>query len=320
MRRRKHDRSQAIHARLEAQLRSNLDDPRAVRAYAESLHARGDPLGELMLLSLRAEEFARQQRAAGRDELLWGAPSCAASERAEQMISEQWHAWFGDLSAKDVNLRWQHGLVRRASLSCYANVDSLNRLLLAPPMQFVEAVNAGELIGRREWLAVPTGLKELVIPATLALDVPGELARLGSGLILTGSLRELQTWRDRLRSCFPGVKLQPRLPVPAIDADFVGPRANPEPRWAGRGPTECARTMEDRRPFRFCGACASEDTDLLAALPDPVSNRTSVTYEYVCRECGWFTWYAIVDVEPYFPRPAPVRKARKPRPRIKLAS
>lgn len=299
MRKRKHDRSWEIQERLEAQLRGNLDDPRAVRAYADWLCTQGDSLGELMLLSLRAEETERQQGEVWiPDELKAEVHSCRARKRAEEMIHVHWREWFDDVEKDDVTLTWRHGLVRSARLNPGAPGFALGRLLHSQPLRFVESVDAGEMIGQTRSLHDLAGPKELVLPATLAMDWTHALRQLGPGLTLTGSPRELTTWRRELRSWFPGVKLRPRLPLPAIDVEYGGPHASREPRWAGHGPTECARTMNDPRPFRFCAACAGEDTELLAVLGDSQFLRPSTTYESVCHECGWFTWYEVFELHP----------------------
>jgi hypothetical protein len=304
MRKRRHDRGEAIHARLEAQLRENLDDPRARRAYGESLRAQGDPLGELMLVALEAEAFDDERR--------W--------ERVGTLIRKNWGEWFGDLDARNVRFEWLHGLVRRAWLGRHTFTRSLALILGTPPMRFVESVDASDFEGRLSGLDDLPCLRELAVPVTGALQCRSNLARFGQGLTLKGSVRELRLWSKQLRRSFPGVKLRPRLPKAEVDGMFTGPEATAEPMLAGRGPSECARTTEDPRPYRYCAACTSEETTLLHVQTDWMEFRQCVTYEYVCRECEQFTHYTHLTWQPEFPKRPRARRQQKTQPELKLAS
>ncbi len=319
MRRRTHDRGEAIHARLEAQLRANLDDPRATRAYAESLRERGDPLGEAMLLALRAEECARQRGYSWVMNLeeSWSMRDSRAGRRLERLIFRHWHHWFGELAVTDVIFNWRHGLIRDASIMPWAMLPSLKHLLDRPPMRFVQRLEARDYRGPLGNFKVFPKLKELIIPVITALDSARLLDGLGEALMLSGSAGELRRWRPTLRRTFPGVRLCPRLPEAEIDTEFIGPTSNREPQWAGRAPTQCTQTTEDAREFRHCAACAGEDTTLLATVVDQTPHYRRVTYEYVCHECGYFSWYGVIDKTVSL---RPRKQPRRSRSKIRLAS
>jgi hypothetical protein len=140
----------------------------SIAVWADELQARGEPLGELVALSLRADEVRRQGHAAEADELEHAAERLRL-DHAEALLGPA----IGELPL--LRLRWRFGLVRGLSLDRswpLANpnprviLEVVAKLLARPALRHLEHIHLEAVDVDREFEAEL--LRELGSPRCLA--------------------------------------------------------------------------------------------------------------------------------------------------------
>lgn len=226
----------------------HLADSRSMAVHADELEERGDSRAELV----RAQ---------------------AAGHSGQELITQHWSEWVGELSPKTTLLRWERGYIVEAALAEAPPSGELSELLGRPAARFLRRLAVGPRA--RVTLEGLEALRELIwLPHDIAQPAPlsGGLETLT--LDLQGHAPDL---RMLSAARFPRLtRLNTRCLAPSEEALF---RALAKVSWWPTLTkwTHRARTLEGLQALRVCGPLLSRggrglrvfcEASVLARVPD----------------------------------------------------